>query len=209
MERSRHAALFALTVAGIVICMGIAHADPPISDDSPAARRQRFLNQGDSGSQSTPSNSDSSPAPGAAPATSSPTPAEIWAGAIEPLPAGGWQYFASSASGSDEFIIYVSTHNVLVRGSIVTAWFRWEYMAPQTYAGYLTYRGEVVRTEIDCETSATRDLAGTFYSDNNLDGATKSQVADPKTAQWSPAVPGTIGEFMVEWGCAKLRSQRR
>ena len=206
MRRSHLVTLSTLAAVGVVVCAGIAHADPPTSDDSSAARRQRWLNQGNTNSSAAPNNFDSSSAAAATPAPL-PTPEEIWAGALEPLPAGGWQYFTNSPSGSDEFIIFVSTHNVIVRGSIVTAWFRWEYMAPQTYAGYLTYRGEVVRTEIDCETSATRDLAGTFYSDNNLDGTTNSQVADPKTTQWSPAVPGTIGEFMVEWGCAQLRSK--
>jgi hypothetical protein len=75
--------------------------------------------------------------------------------------------------------------------------------------GYQTYRSYVARTEVDCETDSTRDMAITYYSDSNLDGAMGSQVADPKIAQWSPAVPGSIGESMVEWGCAQMRAKHR
>jgi hypothetical protein len=73
--------------------------------------------------------------------------------------------------------------------------------------GYQTYRSYVARTEFDCETDSTRDMAITYYSGSNLlDGAMESQVAKPSVAEWSPAVPGTIGESTVEWGCEKLRA---
>lgn len=197
------------TLAAIVVCGGIAHADPPTSDNSPAARRQKLLDQGSTDSSSTPNNSDSSPGPAATPAAPPPTPEELWMAALEPLPAGGWRYFTNSAPGSDAYVVYVSTHNVRVQGAVVTAWFRWEYMTAQTYAAYITYRSDVVRAEINCQTDALRDMAITLYSGNNLEGSTNSKVSDPGVVQWSPAVPGTIGESIVEWGCAQIRSRHR
>jgi hypothetical protein len=78
---------------------------------------------------------------------------------LDTLPDGGWQYLTSSSPGSDESVIYVSTHNVTIRGSTVSAWFRWEYMSARTLTVYQTYRGYVARTEIDCQRDATRDMA--------------------------------------------------
>jgi hypothetical protein len=129
MRRAHLATLSMLAAIGIAVCTGIANADPPKSDDSPAARRQKFLDQGTTDSSSpTPNASGSGPGPAPADVTPMlpPTPEQQWIGSLETLPAGGWQYFTSSTSGPAESAIYVSTHNVTVRGSIVTAWFRWE-----------------------------------------------------------------------------------
>ena len=138
------------------------------------------------------------PAPG-------PTPQDLWFGSLETLPNGGWQYLLESGTGSNTLALYVSSHDISIHGSVVVTWFRWEYMTAQQY-GYQSYKSAAVREEIECNRDATRDLAVTFYSKNNLKGQSTSQVSDPHAVQWSPAVPGTIGEAMVGWGCEQIRN---
>jgi hypothetical protein len=215
----RHESLIAMVAFGAVElagCAGLANAGAPDSSDSPAEKRLEWLEQ--ESTPQSPKSSDSSapsttadqgPSPAAQPPAPTPTPEQSWLASLEPLTNGGWQYFTSSGPGSGESVLYVSTHDITIQGKLVTAWFRWEFMTNQTYAIYQTYRSFVDRTEIDCATDATRELAATYYADSNLDGASNSQVADPKSAPWSPAVPGTIGELMVEWGCAQIRAHHR
>ncbi len=182
-----------------------ANAAPP--SESPAARRLKFFEQG---SAPHSPNTPASHGPDAVPLKPLPsTPEQSWRDSLEPLPNGGWQYFTNSGAGSGESVVYVSTHDVTVKGHIVTAWFGWEFMSNQSNSMYQTYRSFVERTEMDCATDTTRDLAATYYASSNLDGASTSQVADPSSAQWAPAVPGTIGELMVEWGCTQIRAIRR
>lgn len=189
-------AIYTLGLVGIALCAQIARADPP----RPAST---------SSSESAERTAADAPSPAQSPVV---TPEQIWIASLDAMPAGGWQYLFSSTPGAGESVVYVSTHNVTVHGSIVTAWFRWEYMTAltgQPYTAYQNYRSYVTRTEIACEMDATRDIAVSYYSDNNLQGTLTSQVADPKTVQWEPAVPGTLGEAMVGWGCAQMRSKNR
>lgn|SRR5690348_2131519 len=192
------------TIAAIIICAGIARADTPNPNDSPAPRRLRYLNQGST--DSSPASRDSrGPATPSGPA---PGPDALWVATLLPLPAGGWKYFFDSRSVSNEFALYVSTHKVRFRGSIVTAWFRSEFLTAQSYVGY-RYLSAVTRVEMDCKADSTRQLAATFYSENNLAGTADSEVANPKMAQWIPAAPGTLAEQMVDWACAKLKDPHR
>lgn len=190
------AAICTLSLVGIALCAQIARADPPHPPSS---------------SPSEPAQGPAADAPSPAPSPVL-TPEQTWLASLDAMPAGGWQYLFSSTPGAEESVVYVSTHNVTIHGSIVTAWFRWEYMTAlpgQAYTAYQNYRSYVTRTEIACEMDATRDIAVSYYSDNNLQGSLASQVADPKTAQWEPAVPGTLGEAMVGRGCAQMRSKHR
>ena len=131
----------------------------------------------------------------------------MWIASLKPLSAGGWKYLTDGGSTSDPLVVYFSTHDIQSHRSIITAWFRWEMMKPETYLSF-QYLSDVVRTEINCATDSTRDFAITYYSGNNLAGKNESQVENPNDEQWSPVVPGTIGEFIFDSVCAKKRMQR-
>ncbi len=131
---------------------------------------------------------------------------DSWFQSLEPLPNGGWKYFTSAGSAGHDVVVFVSTHDVLVQGTLVTAWFRWEYETAQLN-GYTAYKSAAERVEIDCTSDAMRDLATTYYSRNNFEGASASQMTPATIAEWSPSVPGTIGEQMVNWGCAQTRAR--
>lgn len=211
----RQASLSAMVLGamGLAAFATLASADPPDSSESAAAKRQKWLDQATtpqsssevSGSSSQEPSSDAAPPPAPAP-----TPEQSWLASLKPMPEGGWTYLNTTTSGNVESALFVSDHHVTVRGTVVAAWFRWEVNTAQTdtYSGQ-SYQSYVMRYEISCEKDATRDLAITYYSDSNLEGTTWSQVFDADKVQWSPAVPGTIGEFMVEWGCAQIHTHKR
>jgi hypothetical protein len=163
------------------------------------------MEEGDKQSITPP---DQSASADAAPPPSQ-TPEQVWLASLKPIPEGGWQFLMTSDQADHEDALFVSSHNMMIRGRLVTAWFRWEYMAAQTYLNQF-YQSAVVREEIDCDSAATRDLAITSYSDSNLGGSTiLSQVFDAKVVAWAPAIPGTMGEFMVRWACARVRTHQR
>jgi hypothetical protein len=127
--------------------------------------------------------------------------ADVWARSIDPLPNGGWQYI-TSGSGDSANVVFASSHNMVRNGNIVTVWLRWEYMKAQS-SRFPPYKSEVVREQIDCGRLATRLLSTSYYANNNLEGQPQTFVADEHKQSWEPAIPGTVGEYMVQWVCSK------
>lgn len=136
------------------------------------------------------------------------TKAQSWFASLKPMPKWGWRYLATSTPGPYESAVYVSSRDVTVRGAIVTAWFRWEFMARHAYESR-TYRSVAERTAIDCDRHAMRNLAVAYYAKNNLQNMVASKVVNAGSSQWLPAARGTIAEAMLNWGCAPGRFHRK
>lgn len=125
-----------------------------------------------------------------------------WIKSIEPLPNGGWK-FLTFASADNKSILYASTHNLSRDGSIVSAWFRFEFMLAQhNDESNGNFQSFVERDEIDCTAQASKRLAISYYQGNNLDNGGPAYVWDAGKLLWTPAIPGTVGEAMAGWACA-------
>lgn len=105
-------------------------------------------------------------------------------------------------------MLFVSDHNVVRAADSVTVWFRNEYFKSQTSGPLTSYRSSVSRYQLSCTRSAMRVLAYSYYTKSNLDGTFQSFVNDEDKVRWEPAVPGTIGELMVNWACSKAKHKQ-
>lgn len=199
--------LVCLTLAALVAAPIVSSAgDPPPSPDSAQAKRA---------AQTTPStpepSADSNPTPPEQAGPSTPAPApdpaprpyEQWLQTLQSLPEGGWRYLTTGVTNSDQTVLYYSTHHIGLNGSVVTAWFRWEYQH-DVPDGLLTIRSLVTRDRIDCSRDAEMPLSQTVYSRQNMQGTASSQEFDPKTALWMPIIPGSLGEAELNWACDKV-----
>jgi hypothetical protein len=119
------------------------------------------------------------------------------------MPQGGWQFLTAGETDNDPNILYFSTHHIIVDGSKVTAWFRWEYQNDVT-EGVTTYRSVASREQLDCTRAAEIVISEIVYSGQNMEGTASSQVFDLKTVRWTPIIPGTIGEAELDWACNKV-----
>jgi len=129
-----------------------------------------------------------------------------WARSIEPLPAGGWKLLGP-ASTDNKSVLFASTHNLNREGSIVSVWFRFEFMLPQhNDESNGNFQSFVERDEIDCTAQASKRLAISYYQGNNLDNTGPAYVWDAAKLLWAPAVPGTIFEAMAGWACENSAS---
>ena len=156
-------------------------------DLTPEQRRERALSEG---IQSPP-----------------PSEAELWAASIEPLPNGGWEYVGTIAN--DEGMFFVSNHNAMRSGTVITIWSRWEYRSEQTSQYYMSFRSSVTREEVDCAKQTSRVLTASYYPKNNMDGDARSYAYEREKAVWSPSVPGTVGEYLSNWVCSRFKPNRQ
>jgi hypothetical protein len=125
-----------------------------------------------------------------------------WKSALDPLSAGGWA-FLSDGPAENPSALYASTHNMLHDGNVVTAWMRWEFSQPQAEVYPLHYLSAVTREELDCDGRAYRRSAIVYYLGNNLQQKGPAFTALNDDTTWKPAIPGSEGDAMLNWGCPK------
>jgi hypothetical protein len=123
-----------------------------------------------------------------------------WTSTLDPLNAGGWTLIAGGPSENPS-ALYVSSHNVLHNGNVVTAWMRWEYSRPQGEVYPLHYLSAVTHEELDCDGRSYRRAAVIYYMRNNLreKGPSFTELDDDTT--WKLAIPGSEADAMLNWGC--------
>ena len=56
----------------------------------------------------------------------------------------------------------------------------------------------------DCAGIRSKSVSGTYYVNNNLDGAGSSYTYDETKVAWAPAIPGTIGDSLLDWACETI-----
>jgi hypothetical protein len=110
---------------------------------------------------------------------------------------------------NDSGMFFISSHNVVRAGTVVTIWSRWEYRGEQISQYYVKFRSSVMREEVDCARQATRVLAASYYPQNNMDGDSTSYSYEREKALWSPSVPGTVGEYLSNWVCSHFKPTRQ
>jgi hypothetical protein len=48
----------------------------------------------------------------------------------------------------------------------------------------------------------SKGVSSTYYGENNLGGGTGSSVnSDEAKVSWAPAIPGTVGDYLLDWAC--------
>lgn len=58
-----------------------------------------------------------------------------------------------------------------------------------------------MRQMFDCARMTTKSVAITYYPENNLDGIGLSFVYEEAKVGWAPAIPGTVGDTLLDWAC--------
>lgn len=206
-------ALACLALVALVTASAASTAAAPPNSDSEQAKRLRFM---EGSHDAVPKNSEPLNGPSPTDSDQQGAPSDVpeapatpykqwmsWLGSLQRMPAGGWRYLTSGGGLSQGIVVYFSTHHVMLEGNVVTAWLRWEYQVPQTQ-GLVTYRSAVTREVIDCARDAAKVVAETLYPDQNLGGtAGDSEVYSLRMLQWTPIIPGTLGDNVLSWACDK------
>lgn len=132
-----------------------------------------------------------------------PSEDELWTASIDRLPNGGWVYVGDMANDAGMF--FVSNHNVIRSGTAITIWSRSEYRSEQTSQNHVSFRSSVTREEVDCTRQASRVLTVSYYPQNNMNGEATSYSYEREKARWSLFEPGTVGEYLSNWICGRLK----
>jgi len=126
-----------------------------------------------------------------------------WVRTLDPMTSGGWEFRAVATDGS--WAIFSSTHQLKRTGQVVTVWMRQEFAEPQAGEDG-AYMSAVEKAQYDCKKEQSRNLLIVYYAANNIQGNEQTDEADPKSAPWSPIVPGTREESNFLWACAQGRA---
>jgi hypothetical protein len=103
-------------------------------------------------------------------------------------------------SDDGTYAVFGSRRHAIREGNVVSIWLRREYRESQSN-GAGSYKAAVERYMYDCARVASKNVAGTFYSENNLGGSGSSFTNEEKLVSWVPAIPGTLGDFLLDWAC--------
>jgi hypothetical protein len=122
-----------------------------------------------------------------------------WAASLDKLPNGGWEYLGVMGDGTYAF--FGSHRHAIREGNIVSIWLRYEYRDQQATNANERFKSDVVRQMFDCTRMTTKSVATTYYPENNLDGIGPSYVYDETKVGWAPAIPGTVGDTLLDWAC--------
>jgi Surface-adhesin protein E len=198
--------LVCLALAVLIAAPIVSSADDP--PPSPESEQAKGARQTTPSTPESPADSNPTPPEQAGPSTPAPAPDpteayEQWLRTLQPLPEGGWRYLTTGLTNSDQTVLYYSTHHIGLNGSMVTAWFRWEYQH-DIPDGLLRVRSLVTRDRIDCASDAEMPLSQTAYSQQNMRGTASAEEVDPKSALWTPIIPGSLGEAELNWACDKV-----
>jgi hypothetical protein len=122
-----------------------------------------------------------------------------WVRTLDPLISGGWEFRSVAADGS--WATYSTEHQLKRSGHLLTVWIRQEFPEAQRGAGGEAYLSSVEKVQYDCGDDRSRILAVIYYPGNNLAGNQQTEDSDPKQIPWSPVVPGTQNETLMQWAC--------
>jgi hypothetical protein len=128
-----------------------------------------------------------------------PATREAWAASLDKLPAGGWAFLMVSDDGT--YAVFGSHRHATREGSTVSLWLRYEYREAQLNNANQLYKSVVQRKIYDCAHAASKSAADSFYSENNLGAPGSSYTYDEKKMAWDPAIPGSVGDSLLEWAC--------
>jgi hypothetical protein len=125
---------------------------------------------------------------------------DTWAASLDKLPNGGWIFLMVSPDGT--YAVFGSRRHATREGSVVSLWLRYEYREQQTLNGYSNVKSVVERDMYDCARVKSKGVSSTYYGENNLGGGTGSSVnSDEAKVSWAPAIPGTVGDYLLDWAC--------
>jgi hypothetical protein len=124
-----------------------------------------------------------------------------WAATLDRLPEGGWTFVMVSDEGT--YAVFGTRRHAIRTGDVVTVWLRFEYREPQTNSGE-RYKSQVERKVYDCARMASKTVSDTRYAENNLTGVGASDTYDESKISWTPAIPGTVGDFLIDWACKSV-----
>ena len=124
---------------------------------------------------------------------------DTWAASLAKLPNGGWTLLMVSPDGT--YAVFGSHRHATRDGNVVALWLRHEYREEQTTSAGERFRSSVVRSMFDCARVASKGVSYTYYSRNNLDAVGPSYTYDETKVAWSPAIPGTMGDSLLDWAC--------
>ena len=128
---------------------------------------------------------------------------EAWLKTIAVVPAAGWEFVASAADSQS--MVFASIYNLSRDGSIISLWYRWEFMNGQHNQGASDrFYSFVERDDVNCTIQASKQLAIAYYASNNLRSEGSSYLRDGTKVLWSPATSGTIAELMTTWACSRI-----
>jgi hypothetical protein len=124
--------------------------------------------------------------------------AATWATSLEPMPAGGWGFLEVSADGT--LAIFGSRRHATREGNVTALWFRYEYRESQSN-GNESYKSAVQRQLYDCARMSSKVVSIALYRESNLSGEGSSNTFDESKIRWAPVIPGTMGDFLLDWAC--------
>ena len=125
---------------------------------------------------------------------------DTWAASLDKLPNGGWVFLMVSPDGTNA--IFGSHRHATREGNIVAIWLRYEYRDEQRNDLASQYKSEVQRNIYDCARVTFKSVAITYYGSNNLSGGEGLPYTyDEAKVAWAPAIPGTIGDSLLDWAC--------
>jgi hypothetical protein len=110
---------------------------------------------------------------------------------------------------NDLFIIYADPSSILKTNIGVKIWQLTDYKTAQfdSFVGKAYLSGKT-QTEYDCKGEQMRRLYSVFYSGNEGDGlAVSSGIAGPEV-QWTPVIPGSVGEALFKYACREILMAR-
>ena len=122
-----------------------------------------------------------------------------WSEGLDPLAGGGWALLNVSRDGS--YAVFGSRRHETRKGRVSAVWLRYELREPKS-DNAVSYMSEVERTLYDCERIATKSISVVYYKENNLGwGVRSAYTYDEAKVAWTPVVPGTLGDSLLEWAC--------
>jgi hypothetical protein len=124
---------------------------------------------------------------------------DAWAASLDKLPNGGWIFLMVSPDGT--YAIFGSHRHATREGNIAAIWLRYEYRDQQKNNMASQYRSEVERDMYDCSRITFKGVAFTYYASNNLGGDGLPYTYDEAKVAWTPAIPGTVGDSLLDWAC--------
>jgi hypothetical protein len=125
-----------------------------------------------------------------------------WALSLMPLSSGGWLRVLIDDNG--QFAVFATRRQLMRDGPRVYVWFRWEHRHPEYWNGTTAYQSLVERDLLDCARQVKKVVSQQGYVGNNLAGGSSglSVVVEEKDGKWTPVIPGTVDEVLLDWACS-------
>jgi hypothetical protein len=124
---------------------------------------------------------------------------DIWAASLDKLPIGGWVFLMVGQDGTHA--VFASHRHATREGNVVSIWLRHEYRESQETIAREHYKSAVERAMYDCARVNSKSVSSTYYAENNLSGLGPTYTYDEAKVGWTPAIPGTVGDSLLDWAC--------